>query len=69
MRQNKGMRVEQDWFGDSAVLNSSSDFKVHGVLVTIGWGITWVRTQRIKPHLLVTEEERLKSIGTQLSLL
>ena len=68
MKQNKGMQVEQDYFSPLSALDISVRFKVRGVLVTSSLGTSWEVTQRIKPHLLVTEEERCRSHGTQLEI-
>lgn len=60
--RNKGHIVERFIY---VKIIDSSKFKVHGILYTDSFN----HVKRIPPHLLVTTDERLASIGTQLEIL
>jgi len=67
--QTKGHIIEQLLFQHSLTSVGVLRLKVHGIMYTKNAGTGYSIKKRIPPHLLITMEERLKSIGTQLKIL
>ena len=67
MKCNKGSRIENYYGG--GIYRDFPGFKVSGIIIYINYSAGFTSSHRIPPHLLVSDEERLRSIGTQLTLL